>query len=284
MSKRLPPTIATLRTLYAHSGNQCTKPDCSTVLINANGSVVADVCHIKAAKKGGPRFDANLTSEQRRHVSNLILLCRTCHALVDAETKRYTVATLTRWKCDREARFKAVGQTLRQRYLAHIFDDADAISATAPKSLTRFIKFLEQENLDHDLHDTDTVRETLEELAHYVDRSRHLTLEDRQLLAAVVTKAMALDQTSPFISGLSVHPDDLKTIRITGKSLSTYRINRLAETLARHNLGFLDPDEPSVRISNPADRITWIEISHFLEHHPPGLPSLFIDLDFSVFD
>ena len=130
------------------------------------------------------------------------------------------------------AQFKTIGQTLRQRYIAQVSDDADTIGAAAPRVLTRYISFCEQEDLDHDLHDTDNIGETLDELANYVDRVRHLPLEDRQLLAAVVAKALALDQTSPYISGLSVHPDDLKTIRIAKKSLSTYRINRLADTLA----------------------------------------------------
>ena len=274
-STLLPTTASTLRTLYAHTGNQCANSDCSTVLINANGSFVAVVCHFKAAENGGPRFDEALTPEQCPDVSNLNLRCRTCHALVEAEPERYTVATLTKWKRDHEARFKAIGQTLHQCYLA---------AAAGPQSLRDYIAFLDDENLDHDLHDADTLRDTLRELADYVDRLRRLTFEDRQLLAAAVAKALALDQNSPFVSGLTVHPDDLKTIRIANKNLSLYRIGRLADTLARHNLGSLAADEPSFRISDPAERIPWIEIADFLEHRPTGLPHLLLDLDFSFFD
>ena len=280
-STLLPTTASTLRTLYAHTGNQCAKPDCSTVLINANGSFVAAVCRFKAAENGGPRFDEAVTPGQCRDVSNLNLRCRTCHALVEAEPARYTVATLTKWKRDREARFKAIGQTLHQYYLAAA---ADMIDAAGPQSLRDYIAFLDDENLDHDIHDADTLRDTLRELADYVDRLRHLTFEDRQLLADAVAKALALDQNSPFVSGLTVHPDDLKTIRIANKNLSLYRVERLADTLARHNLGSLDPDEPSFRSSDPAERIPWIEIANFLEHRPTGLPHLLLDLDFSFLD
>jgi hypothetical protein len=47
-------------------GNQCANPRCATVLINADGTLVADVCHIKAERPGGPRFDKTLMTEQRR--------------------------------------------------------------------------------------------------------------------------------------------------------------------------------------------------------------------------
>src|SRR5258708_38282426 len=94
------PSTKTLRHLYALSGNQCANPRCATVLINANGTLVADVCHIKAEKPGGPRFDKKLSAESRRAPANLILLCNTCHTLVDREPEQYSVAVLTKWKRD----------------------------------------------------------------------------------------------------------------------------------------------------------------------------------------
>src|ERR1700674_1194954 len=88
---RKAPSAKTLRQLYMLSGNLCANPSCKTVLINANGTLVADVCHIKAEKPGGPRFDPTLTEEERRAPANLILLCNVCHSLVDRELKKYTV-------------------------------------------------------------------------------------------------------------------------------------------------------------------------------------------------
>ena len=44
---------------------------------------VGVVAHITAAAKGGPRYDANLTSEQRAASDNGIFLCSTCSVMID---------------------------------------------------------------------------------------------------------------------------------------------------------------------------------------------------------
>src|SRR6185312_13590459 len=114
---RQAPSVKTLRQLYLLSGNLCANPACATVLVNAKGTMIADVCHIKAERPGGARFDKALTTEQRRAPENLILLCNNCHTLVDSEPEKYTVEVLLRWKKTREKRFAAIGESLRQRYV-----------------------------------------------------------------------------------------------------------------------------------------------------------------------
>lgn len=52
------------------------------------------MCHIKAAKADGPRYDANQTDEERHHFDNLVLLCRNHYVEVDADEGTYTVARL----------------------------------------------------------------------------------------------------------------------------------------------------------------------------------------------
>jgi 5-methylcytosine-specific restriction endonuclease McrA len=108
------PSSKTLRQLYALSGNLCANPSCKTVLINANGTLVADVCHIKAEKPGGPRFDPKRREEERRAPANLILLCNVCHSVVDREPKKYNVKVLTKWKRDCEKRFACGSATPRR--------------------------------------------------------------------------------------------------------------------------------------------------------------------------
>ena len=226
-----------------------------------------------------------MTPEQRRHIENLILLCATCHALVDAESKQYTVAKLTKWKHDREDRFKSVGRTLRQRYLANISDDAATIDTAPPTSLQGYIAFLDHHDVIHELEDHETLQNTLRDVAKYIDRLRHLRIDDRQLLAAIVDKALVLQRTHRFINDVEVHPDDLKTIRIDRKNLSDYRIKRFSSTLKRHNLGhLLFDEEPSLRVSNPARELPWESIAEFLGHSRSNLKRLLCDLDFSIFD
>jgi hypothetical protein len=54
--------------------------------------------HITAASPGGPRFDPDLTTEQRQSADNGIWLCQNCAKLVDNDTTRYSVDTLRCWK------------------------------------------------------------------------------------------------------------------------------------------------------------------------------------------
>ncbi len=70
------------------SRNQCASPDCEAPLIIDN-VVVGDICHIRARRKGGARFDPNMTAAQKDQFENLILLCSTCHKLIDMQPSAY---------------------------------------------------------------------------------------------------------------------------------------------------------------------------------------------------
>lgn len=277
---RKAPSTKTLRTLYLLSGNQCGNPKCTTVLINANGTLVADVCHIKAASPGGPRFDKNLGMEERRAPANLMLLCNTCHTLVDEEPKKYTVAVLTRWKSDREARFAAVGDTLRQRYIDEVVDEAEETGLSKPHSLKAYLIFLKKQKISH-LIDEDAPAD----IGRFVDRLRHISVADRELLRAIIEKAIALGGSRETEHGIAVHPDDLKTIRVGDSRLSDYRIRKLGNTLERNDLGWLDVDEePQLRLQTPHGDLSWSLLKDFLEERGKTLRDILCDLKFGLLD
>lgn len=50
--------------------------------------------HICAAAKGGPRYDENMTPEERKSSENAIWLCQNCAKLIDSDTSRYTEKVL----------------------------------------------------------------------------------------------------------------------------------------------------------------------------------------------
>jgi hypothetical protein len=50
----------------------------------AKAKSVGVAAHITASRPGGPRYDARLSSEQRRSPENGIWLCQTCSRLIDA--------------------------------------------------------------------------------------------------------------------------------------------------------------------------------------------------------
>lgn len=84
----------TIKRLYAKSANQCAYPGCRAPII-IDHVQVGEMCHIRARCKKGPRYDPTLTPKQRDDFPNLLLLCRTCHKLVDSEPGKYTPELLT---------------------------------------------------------------------------------------------------------------------------------------------------------------------------------------------
>ena len=70
--------LTTIKRLYARSSNQCAFPKCTAPII-VDGIQTGEICHIKARRKNGPRYDATLSTTDRDSYANLLLLCRTCH-------------------------------------------------------------------------------------------------------------------------------------------------------------------------------------------------------------
>ena len=98
------PTTATIKRLFAVSGNQCTFPDCPHPLVDPpSGKVVGRICHIKARSEGGPRYDLGQSDKERHGFDNLILLCPSHHDVIDADLKTYTVGKLLEIKRVHEA-------------------------------------------------------------------------------------------------------------------------------------------------------------------------------------
>ena len=100
---RLPPTLNTVKRLFALSGNVCAFPSCDVHLVEESGVVVGEICHIEAAEPGGPRFNPQQSIEDRREFSNLLLLCANHHHVTDASG--FDVQTLQKMKASHEARF-----------------------------------------------------------------------------------------------------------------------------------------------------------------------------------
>ncbi len=97
-----------LRRLDTLSGNQCAAPDCTRALIaRDNETIVSKVCHIEAASANGPRFNAAMDDDDRRHFNNLILLCDECHNIIDnmENEAKYPVSLLQEWKKEHVSKF-----------------------------------------------------------------------------------------------------------------------------------------------------------------------------------
>jgi hypothetical protein len=93
------PAERTVKRLFALSKNRCAFPQCQTNIVDPRSeTIVGDICHIKAHKPGGPRFDPKQTDEERHSFENLILFCTVCHRLVDDRPDIYCIELLQEMK------------------------------------------------------------------------------------------------------------------------------------------------------------------------------------------
>lgn len=56
--------------------------------------ILGEICHIRARRKKGPRYDPTLTRVQVDEFQNLLLLCPTCHTVIDKNPSTYSIELL----------------------------------------------------------------------------------------------------------------------------------------------------------------------------------------------
>lgn len=106
---RRPPSLQIVKTLFAASGGVCAFPGCTIRLVHReSGAMLGEMCHIRAASGGGPRYDPDQEDSERSETDNLIILCPTHHSLVDQDSTTYTVETLRQMKVQHESRVAAI--------------------------------------------------------------------------------------------------------------------------------------------------------------------------------
>jgi hypothetical protein len=93
--------------LAGRVANRCSNPACRAAtsgpgLEPNTFSNVGVAAHITAASRGGARYDASLSTEERSSAANGIWLCQTCAHLVDTDELGYPVELLERWKTEAE--------------------------------------------------------------------------------------------------------------------------------------------------------------------------------------
>ncbi len=96
-------TEPTRRQIGKQAGWHCSCPWCRrpTVGSNSEGDGVNDIgvaAHICAAAPGGPRYDSDMSPEDRKSARNGVWLCETHARLVDSQDPMFTVELLHEWK------------------------------------------------------------------------------------------------------------------------------------------------------------------------------------------
>jgi len=136
---RKKPSLATLKKLFALSGNQCAFPDCIQRLIH-NELLIGEICHIEAANKNGERYNPNQTDDQRADFENLIVFCPNHHKITN-NIELYTVEILKDIKRSHEEKSKVLTEKITDEALEgllNVFDCSDEMDDIYQKVLKEY--------------------------------------------------------------------------------------------------------------------------------------------------
>lgn len=156
------------------SFGRCYFPDCANRVVEMAGEtpiVTAQIAHIRAAKKGGPRYDENMTDEERRSFSNLLVLCTFHHRLIDTKPTgdNYPAELLQEWKEQHE------GQLSKD------------LAALTEEDLTEFLNSTLEE----------LIAETKSELLAAIEKVEAISRESAELLRTLVNKTFSSPAIDP---------------------------------------------------------------------------------------
>lgn len=278
--KRLAPKPETLRKLYILSGNMCAMPHCTNVLIDKDGTWLGEVAHIHAASDGGPRANTSLSQEERRDAENLILLCRTCHRIIDRNVQQYPAETLIKIKERHESTYiKGLEQ-------AELKDCMDEYTTKLPDSLGAWGIMRSDEEYED-------ARKSLENVT---DRLSKVPPDTRDFLAKCIKRSSAR-QSRAGNEELEVLAAEIKkSLSRHGIQISNKELHNHVRILEKYNFAYYEEiddltghresivlkDEASI-LSTARD-IAKDEQAVTSEGHPVTLETILVRLDFSSFE
>lgn len=95
---------STAKMLFGLSKNRCARPECNaTLVINNNKVNLGRMCHIQGENPTSARYDPLMSDEERRDISNIIILCNNCHTIIDSDIDSYSVEFLKKMKDEHES-------------------------------------------------------------------------------------------------------------------------------------------------------------------------------------
>ena len=103
---------ANIRILWGRAAGRCSNPRCrddlTILLVDSAGAYhIGEMAHIIAKRPSGPRGQNSGGSD---NYDNLILLCPTCHTMIDkAPTGEYPENVLKQWKKEHEDQIRSQG-------------------------------------------------------------------------------------------------------------------------------------------------------------------------------
>jgi hypothetical protein len=278
--KRLTPKPAVLRELYLLSGNNCAMPACKNVNLDERGTVIGQICHIEAAMPDGPRFNEDQTNEQRRALSNLVLICANHHLQIDSKRheKDWPRNKVRKLKADHEVRFSAIPGSLEQRFEHQFVDSTDSLNPTYPSKFTKLEKMLP----DCKINDEEKPKRA-KQVKNFLKSMASVPETERSFMLGVIKRAIKLGKGDDEVS---VHVEDIKS----ALKVSRWKLQKMGDALERLNVGDITEvgtsgqDEWHVRVWSPSDYLTWFDINRFCDKTDSPLEDFVIHLKFGLLD
>lgn len=284
--RRLPVKQSDARQLYLHSGNLCAYPGCPSALVDSRGVFIGETCHIRAAEKGGARFDPRMSNEARRAPSNLLLMCSTHHRIIDQDVQTWTVERLEATKASHEHRFR---QLLTQIVAsAGITDSTSTAIGAPPITLDAWAAWAGRP-------DPEIIEEEKRGLVALLDRLQPTTKEARDLLAIVIRRThLHKKQPQGWWSDEDPVPLPIAELGRACPEIEDDTLYSLINELDRHGHIYVETDQdnepqsevPCVTPRDPPGGMKWRFILDYLEETTPAidLHTVVADLRFDVFD
>jgi len=130
--------ISDVKRLLLESGGICAFSHCNRPLISPDspfedGALIAELAHIVADSRDGPRGKTPLSDEERNQHDNLIVLCPNHHTIVDSQPNTFSIEVLRQMKRDHLATIRSKLQpdiTVTQRLLIAEKIQSSALSVT----------------------------------------------------------------------------------------------------------------------------------------------------------
>ncbi|WP_312272929.1 hypothetical protein [Pseudescherichia sp.] len=186
---------STVSQLAKRAGYICSNPKCNRMTIGpsevADSSILAGIAsHIRAGSEGGPRYDPNQTSQQRKSINNGLWLCGTCSYMIDKNNGAdYTVSQLEDWKKIHEGMIKDALEGSKRiifRMLQSTPEDhraAEEIMTILSNKGMLLVPY-ELENPEYVLHSVEELRRDLVNLVRYLDVSSKVRIISESMAKA----------------------------------------------------------------------------------------------------
>lgn len=277
LAKRLAPTLATLRHLFAHSGNVCAFDGCDHPLIDAHGNFVAELCHIEAAEPGGERFNPRMTNEDRRKRENLLLLCHRHHVETNDEA-RFPVGVMRRIKGAHESKYAAGALPMPEKQFeaaAEQIAESSIVDVTK-RGVVRLPQTLAAWEVPSDELEGD-----LDVLHPYLEKLRRLPLDTRGVLLVVVERGERYGGPLGGDLGLPLHELEL----VTGVRAAA--LGRHLDLLDRYRIAGIDHDSderPWVTTNALDGWPFWRQLKEHCDATGRELEAFIIELRFDLLD